>query len=59
METCELEPSEPEVWQRLLSLSEQAEAAENGFEKWYGEAANDVLAEEGIAIRVRHSAFVM
>lgn len=50
METLELEPGEPEIWQRLLSLSEQAEAVEDGLEKWYGEAANEVLAEEGIAI---------
>lgn len=50
MEMLELEPGEPEVWQRVLTLSQQAEAAEGGFEKWYGEATNEVLKEEGIAV---------
>ncbi|WP_160116520.1 DUF6538 domain-containing protein [Ruegeria sp. AU67] len=50
MEVLENEPGEPEIWHRVLELSQQAEAAEGGLEKWYGDATDEILAEEGIAV---------
>ncbi|WP_139226791.1 DUF6538 domain-containing protein [Poseidonocella pacifica] len=48
MDILEDEPGEAEIWHQVLRLSQQAEAAVNGFEQWYGDAADQLLAEEGI-----------
>ncbi len=50
MEMLENEPGEPAIWNRVLHLSKQAEATEDGMEKWYGEGVDEILAEEGIAV---------
>ncbi|WP_171130683.1 MULTISPECIES: site-specific integrase [unclassified Ruegeria] len=50
MEMLENEPGEPAIWKQVLRLSQEAEAAEGGMEKWYGVFADEILAEEGIAI---------
>ncbi|NOC83805.1 hypothetical protein [Ruegeria sp. HKCCD6428] len=50
MEMLENEPGEPAIWEQVLRLSQQAEAVEGGMEKWYGVVADEILAEEGIAI---------
>lgn len=50
IEMLENEPGEPAIWNRVLHLSKQAEATEDGMEKWYGEGIDEILADEGIAV---------
>lgn len=47
LEILENEQGEPEIWNRVLHLSQQAEATEGGMEKWYGKVTDEILAEEG------------
>ncbi len=37
MEMLDSEPGEPEIWNRVLHLSQQAEATEGAINKWYGD----------------------
>ena len=50
MEIHEVEPGETELWDHVLRLSEQAQAAQDGMERWYGQTVDELLFEEGISI---------
>jgi len=50
MEALEDEPGETEIWQQVLRLSEETERAEDGLERWYGPAVDELLVGEELAI---------
>lgn len=50
MDSLHDEPGEPGIWQQVLRIGGEAEAASNGLERWYGSTVDELLDEEGIAI---------
>jgi hypothetical protein len=45
----EEEPGEPGIWREVLRLEEQAFASPESKERWYGEEADRLLREAGLA----------
>lgn len=50
MDLLEDEPGEPEIWQHVLRLGNQAATVSNGLETWYGTVVDKMLDDAGIEI---------
>ncbi|MBX3584110.1 MAG: tyrosine-type recombinase/integrase [Rhizobiaceae bacterium] len=49
MEMHEVEPGEPGIWQQTLRIVGELDGRADAMEQWYGESADAILAEEGLA----------